>query len=145
MSPFTFSLPDMKSIWPDCLPESMSSQAGAAIWSVRLGLGADPAFTVQVPSLMTACQCRRRRRSRRTGSLRSSRPPCRHGTGQTLHRTSPSLSASSSPWWHRRVVLEGEEVHSPRHGEHGAGDVPRPLRAEEQDGVGDVLGLTFPL
>src|SRR5205823_4082971 len=56
MSPFTFSLPDMKSIWPDCLPESMSSQSGAAIWSVRLGLGADPAFTAQVPSLMTACQ-----------------------------------------------------------------------------------------
>jgi len=56
MSPFTFSLPDMKSIWPDCLPESMSSQSGAAIWSVRLGVGAGPVFTVQVPSLMTACQ-----------------------------------------------------------------------------------------
>jgi hypothetical protein len=31
MSPLTFSLPDMKSIWPDCLPESMSSQSWLAI------------------------------------------------------------------------------------------------------------------
>src|SRR6185503_16707076 len=56
MSPFTFSLPDMNSICPDCLPDSMSSQSWPATWSVRLGLVAGPGFTVQVPSLMTACQ-----------------------------------------------------------------------------------------
>src|SRR5207245_976207 len=54
MSPLTFSLPDMNSICPDCLPESMSSQSWAAIWSVRFGLVAGPGLTVQAPSLMTA-------------------------------------------------------------------------------------------
>src|SRR5206468_9420827 len=42
MSPLTLSLPDMNSICPDCLPESMSSQSCAAIESVRLGLVAGP-------------------------------------------------------------------------------------------------------
>jgi hypothetical protein len=46
----------MKSICPDCLPESMSSQSWAAIWSVRLGPVAAPMLTEHVPSLMTACQ-----------------------------------------------------------------------------------------
>src|SRR5262245_37194531 len=56
MSPLTFSLPDMKSICPDCLPESMSSQSCDEIWSVRFGLVPAPGFTTQVPSLMTAFQ-----------------------------------------------------------------------------------------
>ena len=46
----------MKSIWPDCLPESMSIQSWAAIDSVRLGFVAAPWFTVQAPSLMMAFQ-----------------------------------------------------------------------------------------
>src|SRR6267142_2580718 len=54
MSPLTFSLPDMNSICPDCLLESMSSQSWAAIDSVRFGVVAGPGLTVQAPSLMTA-------------------------------------------------------------------------------------------
>src|SRR5262249_43751044 len=56
MSPLTFSLPDMNSICPDCLPDSMSSQSCAAIESVRFGLAAAPGVTVQAPSLITAFQ-----------------------------------------------------------------------------------------
>src|SRR5262245_64142130 len=40
---------------------------------------------------------------------------------------------------------EGEQVHAPGDGEHGPGDVARPLRAEERDGVGHVLGLALAL
>src|SRR5213078_3522728 len=54
MSPLTFSLPDMNSICPDCLPDSMSSQSWAAIDSVRFGLVAGPGLTMQAPSLTTA-------------------------------------------------------------------------------------------
>src|SRR5262245_13543356 len=56
MSPLTLSLPDMKSTWPDCFPESMSSQSWAAICTVKCGFDAAPSRTVQAPSLMTACQ-----------------------------------------------------------------------------------------
>src|SRR5262249_92519 len=56
ISPLTLSLPDMKSIWPDCLPESMSSQSWAEICKVRFGFVPAPDFTVHVPSLITACQ-----------------------------------------------------------------------------------------
>src|SRR5437660_12380793 len=56
MSPLSFSFPDMKSIWPEALPESMASQSCPDICSVRLGLVADPAETSHAPSLMTAFQ-----------------------------------------------------------------------------------------
>src|ERR1700739_1526862 len=56
MSPLTLSLPDMNSICPDCLPDSMSSHSCAAIDSVRLGFAAGPGATVQLPSLITAFQ-----------------------------------------------------------------------------------------
>src|SRR5919204_5966788 len=56
MSPFTLSFPDMNSICPDCLPDSMSNQSCAAIDSVRLGFVAGPGVTVHLPSLMTAFQ-----------------------------------------------------------------------------------------
>src|SRR5687768_18587416 len=56
MSPLTLSLPDMNSICPDCLPDSMSSQSWDAMFRVRLGFVAGPGFTVHAPSLMTACQ-----------------------------------------------------------------------------------------
>src|SRR5215470_12468108 len=56
MSPLTLSLPDMNSICPDCLPDSMSSQSCAPIDSVRLGFAAGPGVTVQAPSLITALQ-----------------------------------------------------------------------------------------
>ncbi len=44
----------MKSIWPDCLPDSMSSQSCAEICSVRFGFVPGPLLTVHAPSLITA-------------------------------------------------------------------------------------------
>src|SRR5262250_2450875 len=39
--------------------------------------------------------------------------------------------------------LEREQVHAAGHREDGARDVARALRAEEGDGIGDVLGLSL--
>src|SRR5439155_3054615 len=56
MSPFSFSLPDMKAIWPESLPATMSTQSWAAIVNVSVGSVTGPAPTVHWPSLMMACQ-----------------------------------------------------------------------------------------
>jgi len=49
MSPFSFSLPDMKAIWPESFPASMSSQSCPVMVSVRVGVAALPAVTLHVP------------------------------------------------------------------------------------------------
>src|SRR5437773_9762604 len=45
MSPLSFSLPDMNSIWGFCFPVDMSIQSWAPTCSVRLGLAAWPVLT----------------------------------------------------------------------------------------------------
>src|SRR5262245_57609645 len=139
MSPLTFSLPDMKSIWPDCLPESMSSQSCDAIWSVRLGLVAAPGFTTQAPSLMTAFHV----------------PPPSPLTSYWITAFVPlDLSARKRPAIASNVsfpvgivfsLSKRKQIHSARHRQHGAGDVSGALGAQECDRVRHVLGLPLAL
>ena len=56
MSPFTFSLPDMKAICPESLLLTMSSQSCAHMVSVKVGSGEAPDVTVHFPSLIVAHQ-----------------------------------------------------------------------------------------
>src|SRR5262245_3619107 len=157
MSPLTFSLPDMKSICPDCLPESMSSQSCDEIWSVRFGLVPAPGLTTQVPSLMTAFQV----------------PPPSPLTSYWITAFVPlDLSARKRPAIASNVSFtvgiahsffrlasgrlrrapvpdarpsKRKEIHSARHSQHSAGDVSRALGAQERDRVCHVLGLPLAL
>src|SRR5438445_3459364 len=161
MSPLTFSLPDMNSIWPDCLPESMSSQSWAEIWSVRFGFVPAPCLTVHAPSLMTACQVPPL--SPLTSYWITAVVPAalsvrnREAIASNVSFTVGIVSSCLSSFFDfasgclprapapdvRRS--KRKEVHSAGHREHRARDVARALRAEEGDGVGHVLGLSLAL
>src|SRR5688500_2451003 len=138
MSPLTFSFPAMNNICPDCLPDSMSSQSWPATWSVRFGLVAGPGFTVQVPSLITACQV----------------PPPSPLTSYWIVAVEPAaLSGRKRPLIASKVSFtvgivpppssEGEKIHPARDGQHGARDVPGALGAKKRERVGDILRLAF--
>src|SRR5206468_4563684 len=144
MSPLTFSLPDMNSIWPDCLPESMSSQSCDAICSVRFGLVPAPGFTMHAPSLMTACHV----------------PPPSPLTSYWITAFVPEdLSARNRPAIASNVSFtvgiacllfsdwpsKREEVHASRYRQHRARDVPGALGAQERDRARHVLGLSLAL
>src|SRR5215510_14937016 len=140
MSPLTFSLPDMKSICPDCLPESMSSQSCDEIWSVRFGLVPAPGFTTQVPSLMTAFQV----------------PPPSPLTSYWITAFVPAdLSARNRPAIASNVSFtvgivrsfssKREKIHAARHRQHGARNVAGALGAQERDRIRHVLGLPLAL
>src|SRR5437660_295090 len=141
MSPLSFSFPDMKSIWPEALPESMSSQSGPDICSVRLGFGADPAETWHAPSLMTAFQV----------------PPPSPLMSYWITALVPvALSARNRLAIMSKVSFtvgiacllgwsEGEQIHSAGDGQDRPRDVAGALGTQEGDRVRDILGLALPL
>src|SRR5215475_4361075 len=162
MSPLIFSLPDMKSIWPFCLPDSMSSQSWAEICSVRLGLVPAPSFTVQVPSLMVAFQVpppspltsywmtalvpaarsalkRDDICSNVSFTVGMAIPPLPR-RGPPAHDDDPSLELG-----HRGPASEREQVHAPGDRQDGSRDVSGALGAQEGDGAGHVLRLSLAL
>src|SRR5262245_7480599 len=140
MSPFSLSLPDMKAIWPESLPFSMSSQSCDDMPRVRFGLGAGPGFTVHVPSLITACQVPpwSPLMSYWMVAFRPAALSARNLVGISS-KVSFTVGMAGPPLG--TLALEGEQVHSAGDREHGPGDVPGALRAEERDGIRDVLGL----
>src|SRR5687768_10810862 len=172
MSPLTLSLPDMNSICPDCLPDSMSSQSWDAMFRVRLGFVAGPGFTVHAPSLMTACQVPPP--SPLTSYWMVAFVPAALSARNRLPITSnvsftvammfllilvvrrASCLELRAPKWPPRppnvnlrsrhvhsIDLEREQVHAAGHRQDGAGDVAGALGAEEGDRVGDVLGFSL--
>ena len=50
MSPLCRSRPDMKAVWPDSFPASMSSQSGADMLRVRVAVAAGPSRRTHRPS-----------------------------------------------------------------------------------------------
>src|SRR5262245_10185210 len=154
MSPLTLSLPDMKSIWPDCLPESMSSQSWAEICKVKCGFVPAPGFTAHVPSLITACQVPPP--SPLTSYWITALVPAAlsvRNREAIPSKVSFTVGILASLVWgclHRAPAPEvrpskGKEVHTAGDGEHGARDVARALRAQERHGVGHVLRLPLAL
>ena len=146
MSPLTLSLPDMKSIWPDCLPEIMSSQSWARDLQgeVRAGRGAlldragavlddgVPGATAVAAHVVLDGGVRPRRLvGAELGGHRVERfLDCRHRAPppSSISRLA-SGGVTRSPAPSRGCVLEREQVHAAGHRQHGARDVARPLRA----------------
>src|SRR5215475_10508161 len=109
----------MNSIWGFCLPVVTSIQSWAPTCRVKLGFVAAPWFTVQVPSLILACQVP---------------PPSPLMSYCTVAFVPPALSERNLPgmFWKISLTvgicvpsLEREQVHASGDREHRARDVPR--------------------